>query len=86
MQGTTRSLNHGHPFSRIGRLSGALSFVKPNRNEDGRTCAKKARANGSSPLTPELEGFISRALVPLLVARYIETLKAPAQESDEGAE
>jgi len=34
-----------------------------------------------SPLTPELEGFIKRTLVPLLVARYIEKSNRRAQES-----
>lgn len=39
-----------------------------------------------SPLTPELEGFIKRTLVPLLVARYIEKLNRRAQELDGGKE
>ena len=36
---------------------------------------------GDSPLTPELQGFIKRTLVPLLVQRYIEKMKQQADET-----
>jgi hypothetical protein len=36
-------------------------------------------ADGST-LTPELEGFIKRTLVPLLVQRYIDDMRKKAKE------
>lgn len=60
-----------------------MSTIKPNREGKRPVCAQDAQAQ-ESPLTPELEGFITRTLVPLLVARYIEKLNRRAQEVNGG--
>ena len=41
--------------------------------------SQQISADDGSPLTPELEGFIKRCLVPLLVQSYIEQMKKKAK-------
>jgi hypothetical protein len=70
-------------WSFISDLAGGLvplSVEKPTRGEKRPACAQDGRGQ-ESPLTPELEGFIKRTIVPLLVARYIQKLNHRAQET-----
>ena len=60
--------------------SGVLKAVRVAVAKDARP---KARVSlGASDLTPELKDFIDRAIVPALVARYLDEIELAKKDAD----